>query len=298
MNWFSSLWTAAHRYLTRPWSRIAAGLGAIALVLSLLVPARANTIQISPTAPQLGETVAVIIPTTSDIPPIVTMDGTSYSAFPLDASRYRALIPTTPLDQPGRKTIQVTSEGETRQFAITLRNRSFPTQRIWVRGGGSGGSEVEMRRVREFRQLVTPQKFWQGAFARPADGRVTSVYGVRRYYNGVFADDYYHRGVDYAGPTGSRVLSPAAGRVVLVGRESQGFRLHGNTIGIDHGQGVLSIFIHLNRIDVQEGDLVQRGQVIGGIGATGSATGPNLHWGLYVNGKAVDPEQWRAGDFG
>jgi murein DD-endopeptidase MepM/ murein hydrolase activator NlpD len=120
---------------------------------------------------------------------------------------------------------------------------------------------------------------------------------VRRYYNGVFAQDYYHRGVDYAAPTGSPVVSPAAGRIGLVGRVSEGFELHGNTIGIDHGQGVLSIMIHLSRIDVNEGDFVQAGQVIGAVGSTGASTGPHLHWGLYVNGIAVDPVPWREQGF-
>jgi murein DD-endopeptidase MepM/ murein hydrolase activator NlpD len=116
---------------------------------------------------------------------------------------------------------------------------------------------------------------------------------VRRYYNGEFANDYYHRGVDYAAGTGSPVFAPAAGYVRLVGTVAQGFQLHGNTVGIDHGQGVVSIFIHLSRINVKEGDFVQPGQVIGAVGSTGVATGPHLHWGLYVNNEAIDPVPWR-----
>ena len=108
-----------------------------------------------------------------------------------------------------------------------------------------------------------------------------------------FANDYYHRGVDYATGTGTPVIAPAAGRISLVGNESEGFRVHGNTVGIDHGQGVLSIFLHLSRIDVQEGDIVQAGQTVGAVGSTGSSTGPHLHWGLYVHGQAIDPVPWR-----
>ncbi|MEM1291222.1 MAG: M23 family metallopeptidase, partial [Cyanobacteria bacterium P01_H01_bin.162] len=73
--------------------------------------------------------------------------------------------------------------------------------------------------------------------------------------------------------------------------------LHGNTIGLDHGQGVESIFIHLNSINVQPGEIVQAGQVIGTVGSTGASTGPHLHWGSYVNGVAVDPNPWRNGSF-
>ncbi|MBA3924314.1 MAG: M23 family metallopeptidase, partial [Nostocaceae cyanobacterium] len=123
------------------------------------------------------------------------------------------------------------------------------------------------------------------------------IYGVRRYYNGKFANDYYHRGVDYAGGTGSPIIAPAAGRVVLVGRVSQGFRIHGNCVGIDHGQGVTSIYLHMSRINVREGDLVKPGTVLGAVGSTGAATGPHLHWGLYVNGLSVDPVPWRTNGF-
>jgi murein DD-endopeptidase MepM/ murein hydrolase activator NlpD len=151
--------------------------------------------------------------------------------------------------------------------------------------------------VAAFKKIVTPQKHWNGPFRRPNAGRVSTVFGVRRYYNGVFAKDYYHSGVDYASPSGASVVAPAAGRVALIGRESQGFRVHGNTIGIDHGQGILSIFLHLNSIDVREGDMVQAGQKIATVGTTGASTGPHLHWGVYVHGQAVDPVPWRYNGF-
>ena len=80
-----------------------------------------------------------------------------------------------------------------------------------------------------------------------------------------------------------------------MGLESQGFRVHGNTIGIDHGQGVTSVFLHLSRIYVKEGDFVKAGQVIGAVGTTGASTGPHLHWGLYVQGESVDPTAWNRG---
>jgi murein DD-endopeptidase MepM/ murein hydrolase activator NlpD len=88
-------------------------------------------------------------------------------------------------------------------------------------------------------------------------------------------------------------VAPAAGRIALVGREAEGFEIHGDTVGIDHGQGVTSIYLHLSRIDVQEGDMVQAGQVIGAVGSTGASTGPHLHWGLYVHGQSIDPVPWR-----
>lgn len=275
------------------------GLGAIALVVVLVVPARATVVQVSPLTPQLGDTISVVINADSAVtaPPSVSFGSNTYPAFPIGTNRYRALVPTTPLDRPGRKELRVVAMGEPQTTTLTLRDRSFSTQRITVRGGGSGATQHELSRVNQLKQLVTPQKYWNGPFVRPAAGRLTTPFGVRRYYNGVFAADYYHKGVDYGGGTGAPVTAPAAGRVVLVGREADGFVIHGNTVGVDHGQGVSSIFIHLSRIDVQEGDVVTAGQQIGAIGATGSATGPNLHWGLYVNGQSVDPVPWREHGF-
>lgn len=273
-------------------------LGAIALLTSLwLAPAQALDVQIRPSNPQLGDTISVTVQSNTAVAPTVTMNQKTFATFPIGGNRYRALLPTTPLDRPGRLTIQVRGDGEERNLAVGLQNRSFPTQRITIGGGGSSGTDYEFNRIAEFKRIVSPEKYWNGPMLRPNNGPVTSVYGVRRYYNGVFAEDYYHKGVDYAGGQGSAIIAPAAGRVTLVGRMADGFQLHGNTIGIDHGQGVSSIFIHLSRIDVTEGQFVQAGQTIGALGSTGFATGPNLHWGLNVQGESVNPVPWRYDGF-
>jgi murein DD-endopeptidase MepM/ murein hydrolase activator NlpD len=285
-----------YRRLTR--RRLLAGLVASMSTLVLAHRAVAYDVVISPTDPQIGDTISVVVqakqPGSATLPVVTVNGSTQYPVFPLANHRFRALIPTSPLDPPGRMVIQVSGSEETRNLAVGLRNRTFPTQRITLSPSQSNlGTQQEFDRVAAFKRLVTPERFWQGALIRPSQGQVSTVYGVRRYYNGVFAQDYYHRGVDYAAGTGSPVVAPAAGRIGLVGRVADGFELHGNTIGIDHGQGVLSIMIHLSRIDVNEGDFVQPGQVIGAVGSTGASTGPHLHWGLYVHGVSVDPVPWR-----
>jgi hypothetical protein len=278
---------------------LAAGTGAVLLGRS----AQAYDIILNPTAPELGHTISVIaVPKRggATVPPVVSVnDRTQYPMFALGGDRFRALVPTSPLDPPGRMVIRIMGpDGDTRNLALGLRNRTFPIQRITLSPNRrSLGTQHEFDRVAAFRGIVSPDRHWSGAMQRPSSGRVSTQYGVRRYYNGVFAQDYFHRGLDYAAPTGSPVASPAAGRIVLVGREADGFEIHGNTIGIDHGQGVLSIMIHLSRIDVREGDMVQPGQVIGAVGNTGASAGPHLHWGLYVNGVCVDPAPWLAGHF-
>jgi murein DD-endopeptidase MepM/ murein hydrolase activator NlpD len=270
-------------------------------VITIVHPAIAQIVQVIPTSPHLGDTIALTLQSDLETgePPVVKIGQITYPMFANGQNRWRALVPTTPLDRPGPKSLQVWQGGrEVKALSVTVRDRKFPIQRIWLPPGKDDlGTDLEFDRVDAFKKLVTPQKYWQGKFIRPNAGPTTSGYGIRRYYNGVFAKDYYHRGVDYAGGYGSPVVAPAAGRVALVGRVAQGFELHGNTVGIDHGQGVASIFIHLSRINVKEGEMVKPGQVIGAIGSTGASTGPHLHWGLYVHGLSVDPVPWREGNF-
>lgn len=268
--------------------------------LALIVPVHAMQVRITPANPQLGDTLSVVVQPDNPInsSPSVTLNQKTYPTFKIAPNTFRALMPTTPLEQAGKRQIQVKG-GEVKNLLVSVRDRTFPVQRITLPPGKAGldATKHELDRVAAFKQLVTPQKFWNSSFLKPNKGTITTIYGVRRYYNGKFAKDYYHRGVDYAGAVGSPVIAPAAGRVALVGRISQGFRIHGNIVGIDHGQGVTSAYLHLSRINVQEGDFVPAGQVIGAVGATGAVTGPHLHWGLYVQGQSVDPVPWRNNKF-
>lgn len=268
-------------------------------VVACATPSLALQATVKPEKPVLGDTLSVMIQpdsgATLDSTPTVIAGGRTYASFKVGPDRWRALLPTTPLEKSGARRVEVKAGKEVRNLAVWVGDRKFPTQRIWLPANKASveATELELSRVGTFKQLVTPQKFWSGPFLQPNKGRSSTGYGVRRYYNGKFANDYYHRGVDYAGSAGSAVVAPAAGRVALVGQESQGFRIHGNVVGLDHGQGVTSIFLHLSRIHVKQGEMVKPGQLIGAVGSTGASTGPHLHWGLYVNGQSVDPVPWR-----
>jgi murein DD-endopeptidase MepM/ murein hydrolase activator NlpD len=249
---------------------------------------------------RIGDTAAIQIQVDSPgSKPVVQLNGKTYGAFGIGSNRYRTFIPSTPLEKPGVRNVQITADGKTQNVPVTFTDRSFRTQRINLPPGKAGiqATEYELQRVAAFKALVTPTKYWNGSFRNPSKASTSTPFGVKRYYNGKFANDYYHRGLDYAGATGSPVTAPAGGKVVLVGFVKDGFRVHGNCVGVDHGQGVVSIFMHLSRVDVAEGDMVNTGDLIGAIGSTGASTGPHLHWGLYVNGVAVEPLQWLANSF-
>jgi murein DD-endopeptidase MepM/ murein hydrolase activator NlpD len=274
---------------------------AIAISTALLAQINAShalEVRVQPENPRLGDTLSVIVKLDSAASsnlPTVKFKQQTYKTFNIGSDRYRVLLPTTPLDKPGIWPLEVKAGEEVKKLTVKVANRSFPTQRINLPPGKAGATATPKERaaVKAFKALVTPQKFWNGAFIKPNRGRISSVFGVRRYYNGKFAKDYYHRGVDYAGGSGSPVVAPAAGKVALVGQEVAGFRVHGNVVGVDHGQGVVSIFMHLKTIKVKEGDFVQPGDMIGTVGSTGASTGPHLHWGLYVQGQSIDPASWR-----
>jgi murein DD-endopeptidase MepM/ murein hydrolase activator NlpD len=261
-------------------------------------PNSSSNLTVSPSSPRLGDTLTVIVTSPNGQTPVVQVGNKTYPSYDIGNRRFRSLIPTTPLTRSGLLQIQTQIGSDRQTKTLSLRARTFPTQSIWLPAGQDGNvSDWEFDQVDAFKKTVSPEKFWSGPFLRPNNGGITTTYGIRRYYNGVFADDYFHRGVDYAGNEGSAIVAPAAGRIAFIGYEKDGFKVHGNIIGLDHGQGVLSIFMHLSRIQVKRGDVVKAGQTIGTLGDTGAATGPHLHWGLYVNGEAVDPVPWREGQF-
>ena len=180
---------------------------------------------------------------------------------------------------------------------VHLRPKSFPIQDIWLEPGKtfSPPSPPESLALARLAATVTPHRRWPAQPMLPPCGpgaETTTPYGVMRSYNGAFAEGYFHAGVDFAAEEGEPVRSPAAGRVVVVGREAEGFEVGGNCVGVDHGQGVTSLFMHLSRIGVREGDEVAAGEAVGEVGTTGRSTGPHLHWGLAVRGKMVDPVPW------
>jgi murein DD-endopeptidase MepM/ murein hydrolase activator NlpD len=131
--------------------------------------------------------------------------------------------------------------------------------------------------------LRTNNMYVKARFIQPAIGRISSVFGAVREYNGTYSRS--HAGVDIANKTGTRIIAPNYGKVVM----SKKLEIHGNTIMIDHGFGIVTIYNHLNKRYVALGDLVKTGQSIGTIGETGIATGPHLHWGMSVQGVRVDP---------
>ena len=129
---------------------------------------------------------------------------------------------------------------------------------------------------------VTPRQ-WSGHFVLPVDGRPTSNFGTRSYYNGQRRSP--HAGVDFVGEPGTPVRAANHGRVVV----AASMYFTGNTIVIDYGDRLFSVFAHLSELRAKVGDTVEPATIVGLVGATGRVTGPHLHWSVRLNGARVDP---------
>ena len=176
------------------------------------------------------------------------------------------------------------------QRSVLIVGRTYPRQALNLPSKMVTPPTVELERIKaertrtqEAKTTWSDQRLWRLPFHRPVEGKYTSVYGLQRVLNGKPKNP--HRGVDFRAPTGTAVEAVADGRVILA--ESHYYA--GNSMYIDHGNGVISLYFHLSRFDVSQGDIIKRGQIIGRSGSTGRATGPHLHLSISVQGQLVDP---------
>jgi murein DD-endopeptidase MepM/ murein hydrolase activator NlpD len=147
-------------------------------------------------------------------------------------------------------------------------------------------AEAERQRLRAIFATITPDRLWDGSFHYPLTGVTTgSNFGKRRILNGKAGSP--HGGVDFPAPAGTPVYAAQRGRVVL----AEPLYFSGNTVVLDHGLGLYTLYAHFESIFVQPGDLVDTGALLGKVGATGRVTGPHLHWGATVNRARTNPLQ-------
>jgi murein DD-endopeptidase MepM/ murein hydrolase activator NlpD len=147
---------------------------------------------------------------------------------------------------------------------------------------------AERARVNAIWPQATPQKLWSGKFILPSQGRISSSFGTNRSYNGGPVDSF-HEGMDIANATGTPVVAPARGRVMLAEPD---LLVRGGAVILDHGQSVHTGFWHMSAVLVKPGDIVEQGQIIGRIGAKGMVTGPHLHWDVRIGMVNVQPQEW------
>ena len=186
----------------------------------------------------------------------------------------------------------VVKRGEEKSTQLfSIKDKQYPTQYITVKDERKvNPNPLDMKRInQESSRIKEALTAWTETnnepvnFVWPIKGRVSGLFGRRRVFNGEPRNP--HSGMDIAAKTGTPIHAPAAGVV----RGTGNYFFNGNTVFIDHGQGLITMFCHLSRIDVKDGQTVKQGDIIGAVGATGRVTGPHLHLGVSLNNERVEP---------
>ena len=218
------------------------------------------------------------------------MNDRTIRMFPQHGGSF-GLMPVPVAQKPGNFTLELFDKGGTAvaSVAVQVINAHFPKQNVVIARSLTElkPSPGETETVTTFMNAVSEVRYWAEPLVLPVRGCMTSPFGVQRYMNGKPTGSF-HGGLDQRSPAGTPVHAVSGGVVKIV-RE---WNLHGRTVGIDHGQGLESIYLHMSKIAVNEGVTVKAGDVIGYVGSTGRSTAPHLHWSLYVNAVPVNPLDW------
>ncbi|EFL85891.1 hypothetical protein HMPREF0326_01594 [Desulfovibrio sp. 3_1_syn3] len=190
------------------------------------------------------------------------------------------------------------SAAPTAQTSLALYDKDRPVQKLMVDKKYVNPPASQLARIKNDREKVRqalaqplPERLWTMPLARPVPGGVSSLFGIKRVFNG--QPRSVHRGLDLRGAQGSPIQACADGQVALV----DNLYFSGNVVYINHGEGVFSSYLHMSEAKVRPGERVRKGQIVGLVGATGRVTGPHLHLSLIVQGQSVDPQPFLAASY-
>ena len=175
-----------------------------------------------------------------------------------------------------------------KKMTFNILKKKYPIQRIEIKKFKVKTKDEYKRIAKERSQIIQAKKemydkFPDYKFIIPAQGPTSGTYGTVRYYNGKKGN--YHNGYDIAADLGTPIYAPSSGIVMLTGN----YYYNGKFIMVNHGNNLISMFLHLDDIAVKKDDIIEKGQFIGNIGTTGLSTGPHLHWSVILNNSYIDP---------
>jgi len=261
-----------------------------ALVFSALLLHAGLALALPQNSPVPGGVAIVALDDQGDAPPEVTYRGNRVMVARGEQG-WEAVVGIPLSARPGRHSIVVRGNPHSHKIHFQVKDKKYAVQRLHLDNKRMvNPTAKDLVRIRKEVKLIHAAfATWDQDFAVPDDllqptaGIRSSSFGLRRFFNG--EPRRPHSGMDIAAPTGQNVVAPADGKVVAIGN----YFFNGNTVFIDHGQGLVSMFCHLSAIDVKPGDELKRGEHVGKVGMTGRVTGPHLHWSLSLNNARVDP---------
>jgi murein DD-endopeptidase MepM/ murein hydrolase activator NlpD len=258
------------------------------------LPAPLTGVQVDPLIFTEGETGVVEFITAQS----ATITGT-FLSMPLNfislegGTRHIALVPVPVFTAAGLSSLQISLDsGASFSMDILIADGGYATQNLNVSAEMEGllspaVQDNELSLLRQLTATITSERYWEAPFSIPAAAAMNAGFGTRRSYNGGPVNTF-HSGADFAAAPNTPIFSPASGVVVL----ADTLNIRGNTVVLNHGWGVYTLYAHLTTIDVQLNQTVSTGTVLGTAGSTGRVTGPHLHWELWVHGTPVNPLQW------
>lgn len=258
------------------------------LVLLMSVHVSANSLPTQAAIP--GGVVIVPLSVDTMVKPKVTYRDRQVAVVQYER-KWVAIVGVPLSAKIGSQTLSILQNGKSSKILFYIEGKAYPTQHITIRDKRKvNPNKLDMTRIKSESEVInaalshwTDKSVLPLPFLWPIEGRVSGLYGRRRVFNG--QPRRPHSGMDIAAPTGTEVHAPAEGTI----REVGNYFFNGKTIFIDHGQGLVTIFCHLDRTDVVSGQTVRQGEVIGTVGMTGRVTGPHLHLGVSLNDTRVEP---------
>lgn len=263
-------------------------LAATAVWLSMMTPAQAAVAL--PKESRVPGGIALVPVPGADIAPTVIFNTHRVVVVRKD-DQWLAVVGIPLAEKPGELKLKVSTPSGTTEVPFSIKDKSYRTQNITVKNQRHvDPNPTDLKRIagETKRSDAALSKFTPTAapslqLMSPVEGIRSDSYGSRRVFNGQPRNP--HSGMDIAASKGTPIRSPAAGTVVEAGE----FFFNGNTLYIDHGDGLVTMYCHLDSIKVKPGDQLAAGDLIGTVGATGRVTGPHLHWGVALNRAMVDP---------
>jgi biotin carboxyl carrier protein len=259
------------------------------LIAAPLAPTGADAAELPRSLAVPGGVAILDVPGEPDRAPVVTFDGNRVMVLP-GPNGWRAIVGIALAREPGAAAIEIRSGKVTLTQGFTVAGKAYATQRLKVAPRHVDLSPADAARVEREQPHIRAAlaAFSEAApvtmnFAPPVRGPRSSSFGLRRVFNNQPRNP--HSGMDIAAPVGTPIYAPAPGKVIDTGD----YFFNGNSVFVDHGQGLVTLYCHLSKIDVEAGTEVKTGDKLGEVGATGRVTGPHLHWGVALNRVFVDP---------